>query len=958
MRKSLNPNIPVKIIPFVVLLAFSLCAAFLDTAGAQPLTVTTIAGKFDHNGYINGVGTNAQFHGLNDFSDLAADANGFLYVVDGNSIRRISPDLLVVTLAGNPVQAGYVDATGTNALFSSPAGIAADANGNVYVADQGNYVIRKISFAGVVSTVAGDGTYGYVDSDAGTPEFQGPNSVALDSAGNIYVADYTTLRKITSAGVVSTLAGTQSPGFNDGTGTNARFIYPFFLAANADGNIYVAMAWFIRQVTPDGTVSTLAGSDHTDHDGIGTSAGFDGAYSIAVDKAGGLYVADFNVGTIRYVTSAGVATTVAGTINRFPYPGSNDGVGTNAWMEGPQGIAVDPFGNVYIVDGGEYTVLKGVPPSLSPIGSFSESPGGTPVRSSNPWQFTAYFTNIVSDLRLRVQSTTTTNDEASWMDLPDGGQMIDVDGNWTLNTTDVPTGTRYFRVIASAPGYADSASAAVGPENVQAGIAPFGFFKWETTYPNQTGNVWVFNIDESSIISGLSLRVQSTDDGGTNWNDLPSGQMTRFGSTWALNTTNLPTGNVSFRVIASAPNYIDRDSASLGPFTIQPPLPTVVESSSTGGTYTLDSIMGPTPEQIYFNAVSNAVVKFGCTDTTNYNSAVNLAGQQYAAAVLQIEASQNVPILAANMGQNSTLILKGAITGNVSLDSQDASGVISPNGGNVISPNGGNLTHDAGTDALISQDGGGLISQDGGGLISQDGGGLISQDGGGVISPNGGNLTGQVVSSGTSPVSTPKKNGPIKPLVDPLQPTFTGLMTINGNYSQFPGTMLMIGIAGTNTLSEGAQQFDQLVVNGEANLIGGTIAFELFDPNDQTDRTNVFQPPDGATFDVVVASNIVANAVHIRGPVWADGLFFSGSVVTRTDGLQAVRLMATHIPPQIFLQNSGSALRLVYGTNYTGYTVQSTPSLSSTNWTTFSTGTNAVMLSPTNSSRFFRLSKP
>jgi hypothetical protein len=242
--------------------------------------------------------------------------------------------------------------------------------------------------------------------------------------------------------------------------------------------------------------------------------------------------------------------------------------------------------------------------------------------------------------------------------------------------------------------------------------------------------------------------------------------------------------------------------------------------------------------------------------------------------------------------------------------------------------------------ALISQDGGGLISQDGGGLISQDGGGLTGK-------------AGAAVSVWNKTPLTPRPNIPAF-----TQPTFTGIMTVNGNYSQFPGTALIIGIAGTNTLAEGAQQFDQLVVNGQVNFFGGTIVFALLDPDDQTNLANAFQPPDGATFDVVVASNIVVGAVHILGPVWGDGLFFKGGVVTLTNGLQAVRLMATHIPPEIFIQNAGSELHLVYGTNYTGYTVQSTPTLSPTNWTPFSTGTNLVVLSPTNASGFFRLSKP
>src|SRR5205814_1353664 len=146
----------------------------------------------------------------------------------------------------------------------------------VYVADQGNFAIRKISPAGVVSTVAGTGASGHVDSAAGTAQFQGPSGVALDSAGNVYVADYTTLRKITPAGVVSTLAGSTSAiGFDDGTGPSARFVGPFYLATKVDGSIYVAMNSVIRKVTLDGVVSTLAGAKltHTDKDGIGANAG-------------------------------------------------------------------------------------------------------------------------------------------------------------------------------------------------------------------------------------------------------------------------------------------------------------------------------------------------------------------------------------------------------------------------------------------------------------------------------------------------------------------------------------------------------------------------------------------------------------------------------------------------------------------------------------------------------------
>jgi hypothetical protein len=148
------------------------------------------------------------------------------------------------------------------------------------------------------------------------------------------------------------------------------------------------------------------------------------------------------------------------------------------------------------------------------------------------------------------------------------------------------------------------------------------------------------------------------------------------------------------------------------------------------------------------------------------------------------------------------------------------------------------------------------------------------------------------------------------------------------------------------------------VVSGTANLLGGRIAFGLFNPNDQTNQAGLFQPPDGATFDVVVATNIVLGTVQVQGPIWGDGLCFSGSVVTRTDGMQAVRLVATHVAPRLFLQTAGAQFQLAYPTNYTGYTVESAPTLAPTSWTAFSTGTNLVVLNPTNTSQFFRLVKP
>ena len=963
MRKSLNPNIPVKIIPFVALLAFSFFAALPGTSLAQPLTVTTIAGQFGVLDYTGagavGVGTNALF----DYpGQLHADQAGNLYVCDAECIKKISPDLSVTILAGHlgtsPGTYGYLDGTGTNALFNDPTDCAIDTNGNVYVVDNRNFVIRKISPAGVVTTFAGNRHSVYTNATGTNAGFASPQGIAIDSAGNMYVSDIDqnysntrSIRKITPAGVVSTLAGgPYSYEGNDGIGTNAQFVSPDGLAVDAGGTVYVADEHTIRKISPDGTVTTWVGSmNNPEKDGLLTDAGFYGASEIALDRSGGLYVVDTFGPTIRYVSAAGVVSTVAGMVGEYP-TNSNDGVGSDARFSSPAGIAVGIGGKVYITDMGESTVLEGNPPSLSTIGSFSESPGVTPVRSSNPWQFTAYYPAVVSDLRLRVQSTTTTNNAGSWTDLPGNPYMTDVGGNWTLNITDVPTGTRYFRVIASSPGYFDSTSAAVGPENVLDGIAPFGLFKvYFSTTPLQTGELWVFDMDESSMISDLELRVQLSNDGGNSWNDLSGGQMTRHGSTWALNSTSVPVGAISFRVVASAPTYVDRTSTVSATYHIEGSLPVVTQTNSDPGYHVLDldanSAMQD-PAAVYVQAIGDATLNliFGGT-IDQFTAALTVAGEKYLSAAVTIGPNQTLTSPGLNAHSGGAVFLQGTANGDVE-----------------TSPN-GVLARDANTASLIAQDGSSLIAQDGSSLIAQDGSSLIAQDGSSLIAQDGSSLIAQDGSSligrvtpGISFAPPVKNNGPIKPF-DLTQPTFTGPMTINGNFYQFGGT-LMIGIAGTNTLNDGAQQFDQLVVSGTAYLFGGGVAFELFDPNDQTDRTNVFQPADGATFDVVVASNIVASSVHIRGPVWGDGLFFKGSIVTRTDGLQAVRLTATHVPPQIFLQSAGSALRLVYGTNYTGYTIQSATSLSLSNWTAFATGTNVAMVSVTNSSRFFRLSKP
>jgi len=201
--------------------------------------VSTIAGD-GNQGFANGAGLSARF----DFPfSLVVDGAGNIFVAeaDNNQICKINPNGIVSTFAGDTV-GGYRDATGTDARFFGPAGIAIDGDGNLYVSDDLNHRIRKITPAGVVSTLAGSGIGGYKDGSRTEAQFNSPSGIAVDRSGNVYVADRDNnmIRKITPDGVVSTLAGNKAGGFKDATGTAAQFIYPLGIAVDMTGNVYVA----------------------------------------------------------------------------------------------------------------------------------------------------------------------------------------------------------------------------------------------------------------------------------------------------------------------------------------------------------------------------------------------------------------------------------------------------------------------------------------------------------------------------------------------------------------------------------------------------------------------------------------------------------------------------------------------------------------------------------------------
>jgi sugar lactone lactonase YvrE len=290
---------------------------------------------------------------------IALDANGNVYVAEAerHRIRKISPAGVAITLAGTGV-AGFADGPGATAQFSTPTGIATDQSGNLYVADQSNHRLRKITPAGTVTTLAGTGAAGFADGPGATAQFSYLYGIATDSAGHIYVADSNNqrVRKVTPAGAVTTLAGTGVAGFADGSGATAQFSQPTSLAVDASGNVYVADRFNrrVRKITPAGTVTTLAGTGVAGSaDGPGASAQFSGLYGVSVDGTGSVYVADVFENKIRKISPAGMVSTLAGSAAGFV-----DGPASTALFWGPGALAVDSVGNLFVSEFANRAVRK------------------------------------------------------------------------------------------------------------------------------------------------------------------------------------------------------------------------------------------------------------------------------------------------------------------------------------------------------------------------------------------------------------------------------------------------------------------------------------------------------------------------------------------------------------------------------------------------------------------------
>jgi hypothetical protein len=551
---------------------------------------------------------------------VAVDSSGNLYIADklNNAIRKVTSSGTISTYAGNGTL-GYSGDGGQarDAKLNNPGGLALDSNGNLYIADTENNVVREVSPAGIISTVAGNGSGGFSGDQgpATSAELLGPSGVTVDASGDLYIADSVNNRiRVVSNGVIKTIAGNGNYGFSGdgGPAVSAELATPYGVALDTGGKLYIAdyLNNRIRIVSASGVITTYAGNGtegYSGDNGPATSAELFYPSSVALDKSGNLYISDIYNQRIRMVTSQGIIHTVAG--DGTAGFGGDGGSATLAELNHPAAVALDSSGNLYIADAnnqrvrvvGSSTPAVETPVFSPPGGSYSSAQSVT-IMDSTPGA-TIYYT---------TDGTTPTTSSTEYS----GAFMVDSSAT--------------IEAIAVAPGYSNSAVAtAAYTINLPPTAATPTFSPVSGTYTSA----------QSVTISDAttSAKIYYTTDGST-----PGTGSILYSAPIAVSATE------TIEAIAAAPGYTSSAVASAA-YTINIPPPTVATPvfSPTAGTYTSAQSVTIT------DSTSGAAIYYtmdGSTPTTSsarYNSAITFGSTETIKAVATASGDTNSAVASA-----------------------------------------------------------------------------------------------------------------------------------------------------------------------------------------------------------------------------------------------------------------------------------------------------------------------
>ncbi len=465
-------------------------------------------------------------------SALALDKAGNLYIADieNQRVREVRTDGTIITFAGNGSNAFSGDGgQATQAALSYPSGLAFDGAGNLYIADRNNHRIRRVSAAGVITTFAGNGQGGFAGDGgpAASAVLAYPSGVAVDSSGNVYISDTgnARIRKVSTSGVITTIAGTSTAGYTgDGASAlNATLSNPTGLAFDSSGNLYIADSSnnVVRMIDKSGVIRTVAGSAKpTGGDGgPAVNASLASPAAIILDNAGNLYITDTHNSRVRFVNTSGTISTIAGTgISGFSGDG---GLATLAQMEFTSGLALDGNGTLYISDedNNRIRALLSAAPSFTAAPAtvtFSAVAGGTP----SPTQTLAIAATVSNPILNATGLAFTAAVSDPWIVLNVSGGTMPANLSVSIDPTSLSPGSYTGSVTITSPFASPSVRKITVTASISTGTAP----KVSLSAPSLT-----FAVTQGAAASSQTLKIANAGSGALTYT---VSAVTKTGGSW------------------------------------------------------------------------------------------------------------------------------------------------------------------------------------------------------------------------------------------------------------------------------------------------------------------------------------------------------------------------------------------------------------------------------------------